>query len=130
MLNPLNMSDTYYNFTRARLTGRRVDGVLRSGRNLTECVDEWKGVEKVNEACQGEHRVLGWWRDEPEDDGLDTSGWAGMSTSSREMVSHQTDSSLELMAVPDQMAERTLGPKSHFNREYHRDEDDQVSHRW
>ena len=54
IFEPLGMTATY-NSTEAAITGQRVKGFMRVGRNLTRCAELWQGgTETVDESCLGE----------------------------------------------------------------------------
>jgi CubicO group peptidase (beta-lactamase class C family) len=83
ILDPLGITATY-NATRAKESGQRTDGFLRLGRNLTSCIEEWKGLKRIPETCLGTPVPLGWWTDT---DGVFLAGPAGLIMSGKDMAS-------------------------------------------
>jgi hypothetical protein len=88
ILEPLNLTDTYYNATEAMVTGRRSEGYLKQGKDGVRCRAEMEGRvgsedAELPKSCIGQARSLGWWKD---GSALEKAIWVGVITSSTDMV--------------------------------------------
>ncbi|ORY32151.1 beta-lactamase/transpeptidase-like protein [Naematelia encephala] len=83
ILDPLGMTQTYYNSTLAGETGNRVQPFFRSGVDETKCAQMWKATKDVDETCLGEPKSIGWWTTE---DGIFEAGPGAIVMSGRDMA--------------------------------------------
>lgn len=94
ILNPLGMSLTTYDLTSATESGRRADGNIRQGRNMTRCAEFLQGLDwskipqdrdfKVDPSCMGDRKSIGW---PTRGEAPSQAGPGGVITCARDMVS-------------------------------------------
>jgi CubicO group peptidase (beta-lactamase class C family) len=83
ILDPLNMTDSYYNHTLAEETGNRVEPFVRADINYTRCMEVWAEDNELDRSCYGRPFPAQWLL---RGDGLYFAGPGGLVTSTSDMV--------------------------------------------
>jgi len=84
------MTDTTYNATTAKMSGKRADGYFKVGRNLTRCIEsfgngnrDFEIIKGVDESCLGKTESIDWWT---ETDSVFEAGAGGIITTANDLV--------------------------------------------
>jgi CubicO group peptidase (beta-lactamase class C family) len=84
ILDPVGMSHSTYNHTKAEETGHRAESFVRADQNYTRCAEVWAQEDKLDRSCYGQPFQAPWFT---RGDGLFIAGCGGLVSSANDMVS-------------------------------------------
>jgi CubicO group peptidase (beta-lactamase class C family) len=86
ILDPVGLSSSTYNHTKAKETGQASESFFRDKQNLTQCANVWAEQDKLDRSCYGYPISTSWFTS---GDGLFMAGPGGLVSSANDLVSCQ-----------------------------------------
>jgi CubicO group peptidase (beta-lactamase class C family) len=86
ILDPVGLSASTYNYTKAKETGQASESFTRADQNMTRCAEVWAEQDKLDRSCYGHPFPTPWFTS---GDGLFMAGPGGLVSSANDLVSCQ-----------------------------------------